>query len=138
MAQKISALGIVVRFIVAVALVTLTWNPSDINFFDWAIANWAELKPVIVFVGLVLLIAWIVFLRATTRSLGPIGMVLAVALAGSILWLILDYGLVDPANRQTLSWVVLILLSAILAAGMSWSHLRRRMAGQTDVDDITE
>ena len=138
MAWTISAQGILVRFIVAVALVTLTWNPGDLNFYDWALANWAELKPVIVFVGLVLLIAWIVFLRATTRSLGPVGIVLAIALAGSILWLILDFGLVDPANRTTLAWVVLILLSAILAAGMSWSHLRRRMAGQTDVDDVDE
>ena len=138
MATSISIQGILVRFIVAIALVTLTWNPGEYNFYRWAMANWVELKPVIVFVGLVLLIAWIVFLRATTRSLGAIGIILALALAGSILWLILDYGLVDPANRTTLSWVVLILLSAILAAGMSWSHLRRRMAGQTDVDDVEE
>ena len=138
MAISISFQGIVVRFIVAIGLVTLTWNPSDYNFYQWAMANWVDMKPVIVFVGLVLLIAWIVFLRATTRSLGAIGIILALALAGSVLWLILDYGLVDPANRTTLSWVVLILLSAILAAGMSWSHLRRRMAGQTDVDDVEE
>jgi hypothetical protein len=30
------------------------------------------------------------------------------------------------------------LLAAILAAGMSWSHLRRSWAGQADVDDVDE
>jgi hypothetical protein len=28
------------------------------------------------------------------------------------------------------------LLAAILAVGMSWSHLRRKWSGQQDVDDV--
>lgn len=134
--SSISFNGIAVRFVVALLLVILTWNPSELSYFHWATANWAEMAPFIVFSGLVMLVAWLVFLRATTRSLGVIGMLLAFALAGSLLWLIIDFGWIDPANRTTLSWVVLVLLSAILAAGMSWSHLRRRMAGQADVDDV--
>jgi Family of unknown function (DUF6524) len=31
--------------------------------------------------------------------------------------------------------VVLVILSLILAVGMSWSHIRRRMSGQVDVDE---
>jgi len=130
--------GVGTRFVVALALVCLTWNPTALNYYDWAWAYWSELTPVVFFVGLVLLIAWVVFLRATARSLGPVGIVLAVAVAASVLWLILDYDLVDAANRTALSWIVLVLLSAILAAGMSWSHLRRRWAGQADVDDVDE
>ena len=52
MATTISIQGILLRFIVAIALVTLTWNPGEYNFYRWAMANWVELKPVIVFVGL--------------------------------------------------------------------------------------
>jgi hypothetical protein len=126
------------RFVIAFSLVALTWNPSALNFYRWAVAQWAERTPVVLFVGLVLLIAWIVFLRATARSLGPIGIVLATALAGTVLWLIIDYNLIDPANRTTLSWIVLTLFAAVLAVGMSWSHLRRRWAGQADVDDVDE
>jgi len=136
--RQLTAGGIAIRFAVATALVCLTWNPTAYNYSRWAIANWPDLAAVIVFVGLVMLIAWIVFLRATTRSLGVVGIILAVALAASILWLLLEYDLVDPANRDTLAWVVLFLLAAILAAGMSWSHLRRRMAGQLDTDDVDE
>lgn len=130
--------GFWTRFAIAFALVALTWNPSRYNYYEWALARWSDLAPVVVFVGLVLLVAWVVFIRATTRSLGAVGMVLAVAVAGSVLWLITDYGLIDPANRETLAWVVLTLLAAILTVGMSWSHLRRQWAGQADVDDVDE
>ena len=136
--KAISASGLGVRFTIALGLVCLTWNPTRFNFVRWAMANWSELMPVVFFVGLILLIAWVVFLRATARSLGPVGIILAVAVAGSILWLLVDYELISLENSTLLSWVVLMLLSAILAAGMSWSHLRRRWSGQADIDDVDE
>jgi hypothetical protein len=46
------------------------------------------------------------------------------------------YGIVSTSSTTLISWLVLILLAAVLAIGMSWSHLRRRWAGQADVDDI--
>jgi len=133
---SISFSGVIIRFVVALALVMLSWNPSELSYYHWATANLPENAPFIVFSGLVLLIAWLVFLRATTRSLGTVGMLLAMAVAASLLWLIIDFGWIDPADGTALAWVVLVLLSAILTAGMSWSHLRRRMAGQADVDDV--
>lgn len=136
--MTISASGLGVRFTIALGLVCLTWNPTRFNFIRWAMASWSELMPVVFFVGLILLIAWVIFLRATTRSLGPFGITLAVAVAGSILWLLLDYEVISLENSTVLSWVVLTLLSAILAAGMSWSHLRRRWSGQADMDDVDE
>jgi hypothetical protein len=126
------------RFVIAFALVSLTWNPSALNYYRWAVAQWAAMAPLVLFVGLVLLVAWVVFLRATARSLGMFGILLGGALAGSILWIIIYYGWIDPANRTTLTWIVLAMLSAILAAGMSWSHLRRRWSGQADVDDVDD
>ncbi len=136
--RQLTAGGVAIRFFVSAALVCLTWNPTAYNYTRWAFANWSDLAAVIVFVGLLMLTAWLVFLRATARSLGVIGIILAVSLAASILWLLLEYEMVDPANRDTLTWVVLLLLSAILATGMSWSHLRRRMSGQLDTDDVDE
>ena len=31
---------------------------------------------------------------------------------------------------------LLVVLAAILARGMSWSHLRWRMSGEADVDEV--
>ena len=130
--------GIGTRLLIAFALVSLTWNPTRFNYYEWAFAQWSQFAPLVAFVGLVLLIAWIVFLRATARSLGVVGIILATALAGSVLWILFYYDFVDTASGDLLGWIVLALFAAILAAGMSWSHLRRGWAGQADVDDVDE
>jgi len=49
-----------------------------------------------------------------------------------------DVGLLSLDSTGALTWVVLLLLSLILATGMSWSHIRRRLTGQFDVDDIED
>jgi hypothetical protein len=48
------------------------------------------------------------------------------------------YGFINLTNTSALGWVLLALLAAILTAGMSWSHLRRRWSGQADIDDVDE
>ena len=136
--NAISTSGLGLRFITALLLVCLTWNPTRFNYVRWAMANWSELAPVVFFVGLILLIAFVIFLRATARSLGAVGIILALGVAGSILWLLFFYELISLTDSTALSWVGLILFSMILAAGMSWSHLRRRWSGQADMDDVDE
>lgn len=136
--RRITWSGIALRYLFAFSLVCLTWNPSPFNYSSWAINNWADLAPFVLFSGLIMLIGWVVFLRATARSLGPIGITLSTAVAGSILWMIIDFDLIDPANSTVLSWVLLTLFAGILTAGMSWSHLRRRWSGQVDIDDVDD
>jgi len=33
------------------------------------------------------------------------------------------------------TWVILVILSVMLAIGLSWSHGWRRLTGQVEVDD---
>jgi hypothetical protein len=128
--------GIGLRFAFAFALVCLTWNPTRFNFVEWAMAQWSGMAPLVAFAALVLLMGWIFFLRTTARSLGVVGIVLCTALAAVILWILFYYELISTASTQLLGWIVLILFSAILAAGMSWAHLRNRWSGQATVDDV--
>jgi len=130
--------GIATRFLFAFGLVVLTWNPSPVNFIRWALNQWSNMTPVVLFVALALLAAWVVFVRATARSLGTLGILLTLALAGMVLWMIIRYTPLDPANTTILSWILLALVAAVLTVGMSWSHLRRRWSGQADVDDVDE
>jgi hypothetical protein len=135
---SISFKGVGWRFLIAFLLVCLTWNPTRYNYVEWARANWSGLMPLVVFTGLVLLTAWIFFGRATARSLGVLGIILSLALAGTVIWILFYYDLVTTANTTLLSWIVLALLAVILAMGMSWSHLRRSWSGQVDVDDTDD
>jgi hypothetical protein len=129
--------GIATRFLFAFALVVLTWNPSPVNFTRWAINQWSNMTPVVLFVALALVAGWAFFVHATARSLGTLGVILTVALAGTVLWMLNRYVL-DLTNSTVLTWVLLTLLAAILALGMSWSHMKRRWSGQADVDDVDE
>jgi hypothetical protein len=60
------------------------------------------------------------------------------ALAGVFFWILIRYNLVSTASPTLITWIALFLLSAILAAGMSWAHLRARWSGQASVDQVDE
>ena len=72
---------------------------------------------------------------ATHRSLGPFGLLLAAALIGGIIWWLTDLGLVSVGSVAAMTWVILLCLSLLLAVGLSWSHVWRRLTGQYEVDD---
>jgi len=128
--------GIGLRFLFALALVCLTWNPTAFNYVEWALARWRDMGPLVAFAGIILLMGWIFFLRTTARSLGMLGIVLCTGLAVVVIWILVYYNVVSTNSTQVLTWIVLVLLSAILAAGMSWSHLRARWSGQATVDEV--
>jgi Family of unknown function (DUF6524) len=126
------------RFVFAFALVCLTWNPTRYNYVEWARANWDGLAPLVAFAGIVLVMGWIFFVRTAAHSLGTLGMILCLALAGTVLWMLFYFDLVNRESTTLLSWIVLVLFSAILAAGMSWAHVRQRWSGQATVDDVQD
>jgi hypothetical protein len=61
---------------------------------------------------------------------------LCVGLAVTVLWALFKYNIVSSGSTTLISWIVLVLFSAILAAGMSWAHLRARWSGQATVDEV--
>jgi hypothetical protein len=88
--------------------------------------------------AVVLLIGWTIYIRATLRSLGGFGLGLACAFFGIIIWWLIDLGLIGIDSVSVFTYLILFILAAILATGMSWSHIRRKLSGQTDVDDVEE
>ena len=134
--KEISWAGIGARFVAALVLVFATYNPSGYSYFDWAIKHLPDYSVLKLFVGVVLIIGWVMFIRATMRSLGPIGLTLAVAFFGTLLWLVVDWGLIPADTVKAVTYLILIAASAVMATGMTWSHIRRRISGQVDVDEI--
>jgi hypothetical protein len=89
-----------------------------------------------VLAGLVLLIGYIIYLRATLRSIGAFDMLLVLALVGAGLWVRDDLGVLRLDDPSFNVWLGLIALSFVLAIGLSWSIVRRALSGQADVDDV--
>lgn len=122
------------RFAFALALVFLTYNPSGYSWVGWLMSEAAMVYKV--GAGVLLLIGWVIFLRATWNSLGATGTLLAGAFFAVIIWLLIHWGVVSLSSGAAIQWLGLFALSGVLAIGMSWSHVRRRLSGQYDTDEI--
>lgn len=127
------------RLFFALILVFSTYNPSGYSFYDWMLTGLETgFQPLMAFAGIILLIGWVVYLRATITSLGLTGLILAFAFFGTILWMVIDWGIVPADSIQAITYIILSLLSMVLAIGMSWSHIRRRISGQVDVNETDD
>ena len=129
---------ILIRTAVAFVLVALTFNPTQWNYVRWAEANWAEQMPLAILFGLILLVGFIIYLRATLRSIGAIGMGLVAAVIAALVWVFNDLGWLSLDNATLNTWIGIIAISLVLGIGLSWSIIRRRISGQVDMDDIEE
>ena len=59
-------------------------------------------------------------------------------LENRLIWVAVDLGLLNLEQPTIMTWVLLFVLATILAVGISWSHVRRRVTGQADIDDVDE
>lgn len=131
-------MGFLLRWLFAFVLLALTYNPTQWNFVRWSMTHYETYLSVTVLLGLLLIIGYIVYLRATVRSIGAFGMFLVLAVVAALLWVLHDFGLLELDNTDLNVWLGIVALSVVLGIGLSWSHVRRALAGQHDVDDIDE
>lgn len=130
--------GFGLRFLFAIVLVFATYNPSGYSYYTWVRQTLPEINPYIALVGILLVIGWVVYIRATFRSLGFFGLLLISAVCACVLWMLFDWGVLNIDKRDNIVWLILSLEALVLSIGMSWSFVRRRISGQTDVDDVDE
>lgn len=134
--ERLTVAGFLLRFGFALILVLATYNPSGYSYLHWVITGLPKVTALEALAGVALLIAWVVYARATMRALGKFGLLLAAIALAVIIWVLVSIGWLNLANRGSLGWVLLVMLSIVLAIGMSWSLVQRRLTGQADVDDV--
>ena len=132
----LSAATVAARFLAAFALITATYNPEAQSYYHWVVPDLPAFDAVKAFVGVILLIGWTIFLRAATRSLGFFGFVLAAGFFGTLIWMGIDFGIIQKDSPRVITYVSMLALAGILTAGMVWSQVRRGLSGQVDVSDI--
>ncbi|MCX7299177.1 MAG: DUF6524 family protein [Rhodobacterales bacterium] len=129
-------MGFLIRWIFALLLLVLTYNPSFWSYSTWFTEHYTDQLPLAVLGALVLIAGYLVYLRATLNSIGIVGMVLILALVGAILWVLFSLGWLTFGNYTLNTWVFILALSLVLAIGMYWSVIWRRISGQVDVDEV--
>ena len=131
-------MGFLLRWAFAFILLAATYNPTPWNLIRWGMENYAEQLPLTILAALILLVGYIIYVRATLRSIGLFGMLLILAVAGTLIWVLFDFGWISLADPTFNTWLGLVVLSIVLAIGLSWSIVRRKLSGQTDVDDVDD
>lgn len=120
------------RFLFAFVLVFATFNPTGYSYFHWASSVLPKVNGLLALFTLLLLAAWIFFVRSTFRSLGLIGVAIAVAFCAALVWVGVDMGVVELSNKGLVTWIGLFVVALVLGLGMSWSTIRQKMTGQQD------
>lgn len=126
------------RFLFALILVAATYNPEGYSYIHWALRDISEFTAFKALAGVILLVGWVIYGRATLRSLGPFGLALAIASFGCLAWVLIDLNWIDTGSLRAVSYLSMFIVSAVMAIGISWSHVRRRLSGQVDADDVDE
>ncbi len=138
--EGFSALSFLWRFLAALALVLISFNPSGHSAYHWVVAaiGAGAFGPVHAVVLILLLIGWVIFWVATWRALDTFGVFLAFAALGTIVWLLVDFGIITATSVSMVTWISLVCLAAVMAIGLSWAHIWRRVTGQQTVEDTDD
>jgi hypothetical protein len=120
--------GFLARFGLALLVAGATYNPTRYSYYAWVKSTGFDWRPSTAFVGVVLLIGWVVCLKLTLRSMGGLGLLLTNALLASFFWLIATWGWLPIDNVAAISWLGLFCVAGILAVGMSWRRRGRHPA----------
>jgi Family of unknown function (DUF6524) len=124
--------GILVRTLVCFLLVFATWNPTGYSFLSWArYSAWAT-APEIAVAAALLLAGHILFARIAWLSLGADGITAALAILTAGALTLYEFDVIDLSRRTVGLYLLLSAFSMVLAIGMTWSLLKRRIVGQSN------
>ena len=112
--QRFTLGGFAWRLLAALLLVFITYNPSELSYFHWLKGDASNLLAAKIFVGVVLLIGWVIFVRATSNSLGGVGFLLAAAFFGTLIWVLIDFGILPTESTKAVTYLVEFALAAVL------------------------
>jgi hypothetical protein len=128
-------INFLLRWLFTLFLVFATYNPSGRSFYHWAISD--EAPATMAAVTAVMLVAGYAFLiRATWRSIKPMGALLMAIFLALFNAMLVDLGLVSVSAEGSLAMMLLASLSTLFAVGVSFSAIRARLSGQIDSDDV--
>ncbi len=129
--------GIIGRFLAALALVAVTYNPTGRSFAHWIGATFPHIQPLQAVAGIALVGIWLFFVHATWRALGTLGVVLGLAFFAALIWLFVSWGWLSLANQGAMAWVGIVVVASLLTTGLCWALVQTKVSGQQVVDEIS-
>jgi len=117
------------RWLASAALVFGTYNPSGTSYYHWATAT-PGLTPVQAFTGILLFGLAVAFFRTAYLSIGYVGAGMVAVLITMSIILAAGLGLVDFDQVAVTTYMIEIWITIVLAVGVGWAYLQRRISGE--------
>jgi hypothetical protein len=130
-------IGILVRMLAVLFLVTATYNPSGYSYWHWVFRSDAGYWALKIFLGLLIIFGFVFCTYSTWRSLRIMLSVPLILLIGASLWLLSDWGIVDLSDWLQRTLALESALVLLLGTGVSFSLIRYRLSGQLDSRPLT-
>lgn len=134
--RTFSPSAVAVRVCVALFIVLSTYNPSGASYVHWVLDRWPQDWMLLVPIALVYGAVYFFLARTTVRALRVIGIGLTIALLGSIVWLLLDLGVLVLSGPADVATLLLYMFGGLLAVGMSWLPIWTLLTGQVPYEPI--
>jgi len=130
--------GFILRWVFAFILVVITFNPTGYSLFHWMWPFTDEQLPLKILTCILIFGCYLFYISATIKSLGVLGILIVFAFCGTLIWLFVDQGWLDLKNSGIMTWSLITVISILLGLGISWSHIKKKITGQFDTDDVGE
>jgi len=120
------------RWLFSATLVFAIYNPSGHSYFHWIrdTAGSTALKTV---AGVFLLGAGAAIVAMANSALSLLGIAAVLALILASIMFRIGLGWFAFADVEITTYTVLLWISTIIAVGLSWSFIQRRLSGEKDV-----
>jgi len=126
------------RLFGALFIVFSTYNPTGWSLWHWFEHGWPRDWTLLLPLASLYIVAYVLLILAAFRALRPSGVALVIALLGSIVWLLVDAGIVPLSNGGDLSIILLYMGGGLLAIGVSWASAWVMLTGQVIVDNLSQ
>ncbi len=123
------------RTLLAILLVLVTINPSGYSYYHWVIRPGSGTPYLELIAGLILLAGWVIYVRAAKNSLGLKGALLVGVVFVVLIWVLIEFSPLRANSGTAIAWLAELVLAGVLAIGISWPHIRRRLRKQQDTNE---
>ena len=134
--KEFGFLGFFWRWLPAFLLLAAVYNPLGYSFSHWVKAGGSI--PLQVLAGVGITVGIFIYIFATVKAMGWFGTILLVLIFGVLIWVFMELGWLVLDSPGDFTWLFLIIGASILAIGMSWAGIWRRLTGQVATDSLDD
>jgi len=126
------------RFIVAAVVVFATYNAEGFSYFHWILNNLGSLNLYMAAGAVILVLSWIMLIRASIISLSLIGFSLITVAFALLAWYIIHQLGLNASSKGAIIYIIELAIALVLSVGVPWSNIKRKFSRQPKTDQAIE